>query len=186
MAVTSIIMLVLAAEIAIRREAEERLGQLAVSDSLTGLPNYRQLVTALQAEITRSLRTGREFAILFLDLDHLKRINDKHGHLAGSRALVRLAEVLKVFSRAMDTPARFGGDEFALIMPETGEMAARQVGERICKRVASDREEPRVSVSAGVAIYPRDGDAAEVLLSRADGALYESKSRGGGQVSAAS
>jgi len=186
MGVTAIMTLVLAAEIAIRREAEDRLRHLAVSDSLTGLPNYRRLITVLQAEITRSLRTGRPFAILFLDLDRLKRTNDKYGHLVGSRALVRLAEVLKVSSRAMDTAARFGGDEFALIMPETDEIAARRVGARVCQRVASDGEAPRLTVSAGVAIYPLDGDTAEVLLSKADRALYTSKSHGGGQVSAGS
>ncbi|MBI4500540.1 MAG: MASE1 domain-containing protein [Gemmatimonadetes bacterium] len=184
MSVTAVVTLVLAAEIAERRDIESRLRHLAVSDSLTGLANQRQLTLVLDAEITRSQRTGRPFAILFLDLDHLKAINDRYGHLVGSRALVRLAEVLKLSSRAMDTSARFGGDEFALVMPETGEAAARQVAVRVCQRLASDGEEPAVTVSAGVAVYPRDGDTSDGLLRSADRALYASKSGGGGRVSA--
>ena len=99
---------------------------------------------------------------------------------------MRLAEVLKLSSRAMDTAARFGGDEFALVMPETGEIAARQVGIRVCQRLAADGEAPVVTVSAGVAVYPRDGDTSDAMLSSADRALYSSKSRGGGRVSAGS
>jgi diguanylate cyclase (GGDEF)-like protein len=183
MAVIAIIALVLSSEIAERRKAEFRYRQLAVSDPVTGLPNYRQLVSVIDAEIRRSQRTVRNFAVLFLDLDGLKAINDRYGHLVGSRALSRLAEVLCLACRSMDTAARYGGDEFALVLPETGEPAARQVGVRVCQRLAADTEKPSLSVSIGVAIYPRDGDTAEALLATADKALYESKARGGGGVS---
>jgi diguanylate cyclase (GGDEF)-like protein len=182
MSVTAVMTLVLAAEIAERRRVEARFRQLAVSDPMTGLVNYRQLVTVLDAEIRRSERMERPFAVLFLDLDGLKRINDRHGHLIGSRALMRLAEVLRLSCRSMDTAARFGGDEFALVLPETGEAAARQVGVRVCERLSSDGEEPALTVSVGVAIYPRDGETSDGLLAIADRALYAAKAGGGGQV----
>src|SRR5665213_210550 len=87
--------------------------RLAISDPLTGLANYRHLIDILESEVERSGRTGREFAIILLDLDGLKRINDQHGHVVGSRALCRLADTLRIGSRSIDTPARYGGDEFA-------------------------------------------------------------------------
>jgi diguanylate cyclase (GGDEF)-like protein len=144
---------------------------------LTGLANYRQLVSVIGAEITRAQRTGRSFSILFLDLDRLKAINDHHGHLVGSRALARVAEELKLSSRSMDTAARFGGDEFALVLPETAEMAARQVAGPIAERLAADGEAPRITVSVGVAEHPRDGKTVEALLGAADRLLYEQKGR---------
>src|SRR5260370_40952219 len=93
---------------------EDHLRQEAASDSLTGLANYRHLVDVLDGEIKRSGRTSREFALLFLDMDGLKRINDHHGHMVGSQALCRLADVLSSCCRGIDTPARFGGGEFAV------------------------------------------------------------------------
>ena len=149
--------------------------QLAISDPLTGLANYRHLIDVLESEIERSGRTGREFSVLLLDLDGLKSINDRFGHLVGSRALRRLAEVLRVHSRAVDTPARYGGDEFALVMPETGAQAARHVAGRIRERLASQTEQPQITVSVGVAVYPSNGGTAERLLMAADQALYAMK-----------
>jgi diguanylate cyclase (GGDEF)-like protein len=149
--------------------------QLAISDALTGLANYRHLIDVLESEIERSGRTGREFSVLLLDLDGLKSINDQYGHLVGSRALRRLADVLRVHSRAVDTPARYGGDEFALVMPETGFQAARRVAGRIRERLTSQIEQPKISVSVGVAVYPSSGTTAERLLMAADEALYAMK-----------
>ena len=148
---------------------------LAISDPLTGLANYRHLIDVLESEIERSGRTGREFSVLLLDLDGLKSINDRFGHLVGSRALRRLADVLRVHSRSVDTPARYGGDEFALVMPETGAHAARRVAGRIRERLATQDEQPKISVSVGVAVYPSSGATAERLLMAADGALYAMK-----------
>ena len=175
--VTAIMTLVLAAAVAERREAEERLRRLAVSDPLTGLSNYRQLVQALESEIKRSSRTDRPFAVVLMDLDGLKTINDRFGHLVGSLALRRVAETLLGSCRGIDTAARFGGDEFALVLPETGDAAAWHVARRIAERVSRDGEQPVISVSVGVAVHPRDGASLEGLLNAADRSLYDTKSR---------
>ncbi len=160
-----------------QRKLEDHLRQQAAKDALTGLANYRHLVETVDSEIKRSERTAREFALLFLDLDGLKQINDRFGHLVGSQALCRLADVLCICSRNVDTPARFGGDEFALVLPETGQAPANLVALRICDSLANDGLEPKLSVSVGVAIYPRDGEKVDSLLGAADAALYEMKTR---------
>lgn len=175
--VSAVVTLVFAAAVAERKEAEDRLRRLAVSDPLTGLANYRQLALALDAEIMRSGRTDRSFAVVLMDLDGLKQINDRHGHLVGSLALRRVAEALLMSCRGIDTAARFGGDEFALVLPETGDSAAWHVARRVAERVAQDGEKPRLSVSTGVAIHPRDGATLEALLNAADRSLYEAKAR---------
>lgn len=171
-AVTS---LALAAEITEHKRAEEHVRQLALTDPLTGLANYRQLVNALELEIKRFGRTGRPFAVMLLDLDELKKINDRHGHVVGSRALCRVANVLRGHCRGLDTPARYGGDEFAVVLPEATANGAEQIAMRIRERVAKDEETPAISVSVGIAVFPEDGETIETLLSRADRALYEMK-----------
>jgi diguanylate cyclase (GGDEF)-like protein len=177
MGVAAVMTLMLAAVVSEREEVAAQLRHLAVTDPLTGIANYRQLIDRLQAEIERSQRTARSFAVLFLDLDGLKKINDRHGHLVGNRALCRVVKVLRLSCRAIDTPARFGGDEFALVLPETDEAAARQVGGRISELLARDSDTPSITVSLGVAIYPRNGKTAEALLGAADRNLYDMKSR---------
>jgi diguanylate cyclase (GGDEF)-like protein len=172
MAVTS---LVLAAEVTEHNRAEEHVRELVVTDALTGLANYRRLLDALDAEIKRYGRTRRSFAVILLDLDGLKKINDAHGHLVGSRALCRLADVLRLHSRQMDTAARYGGDEFVVVLPETDLQEAQQVARRISERLRADGEEPQLSVSTGEATYPEDGRNIEELLGVADHALYERK-----------
>jgi len=180
MGVVSVMTLTLAAEVAERRQVEQQLRRLSVSDPLTGIANYRQLIAVLEWEINRSERTGRPFALVFLDVDGLKDINDRHGHVAGSRALCRVARELQLSSRAMDTAARFGGDEFALVLPEIDEAEAWQAARRVSEQLTLDGETPPVSVSLGVAVYPRDGATADELLAAADRILYATKARGKG------
>ena len=160
----------------------DQVRTLAISDPLTGLANYRRLISVLEAELDRSRRTQRSFSVVLLDMDGLKTINDHYGHLTGSRALVRIGKVLRNHSRAIDTPARYGGDEFALVLPEAGKDLASRVVSRIRERVASEKEAPALSVSAGVAAFPEDGDTPEKLLGAADRALYIMKHGGRSSV----
>jgi diguanylate cyclase (GGDEF)-like protein len=160
----------------------DQVSHLAASDSLTGLANHRRMLEVLESEIQRSRRTGRSFALLLFDLDGLKKINDRYGHLTGSRAIKRLGVALRNSSRAIDTPARYGGDEFALILPEAGEQEARQAAQRICEALVNDGHSPFVSASVGVSVYPTDGTTIEKLLGAADRALYGMKRRGDGKL----
>jgi len=162
-----------------RKHAEENVQLLAVTDPLTGLGNYRRLVEALDAEIKRTGRTGRPFAVLLLDLDQLKGINDHYGHFVGSQALCRLADVLRDSCRSIDTATRYGGDEFLVILPETTATDAMLVASRIRSRLTTDSLQPPLSVSVGTAIYPQDGETMEALLRTADRELYGIKPLGG-------
>jgi diguanylate cyclase (GGDEF)-like protein/PAS domain S-box-containing protein len=163
---------VIAEDITKQRALEDHLRQQAAKDPLTGLANYRHLVDILDGEIKRSKRTDREFGLLLFDLDGLKKINDLHGHVIGSQALCRVADALCMGCREIDTAARFGGDEFALVLPETKEDAANFVARRICESIANDGGEPKISVSVGVAMYPTDGERIDTLLSSADASMY--------------
>src|SRR5258708_18391436 len=155
----------------------EQVRHLAVSDALTGLANYRRLLDVLENETERSDRTGRPFSVLLLDLDGLKKINDNFGHLVGSRAICRLADVLRIHCRAVDTAARYGGDEFALVLPESQEDEAHRVANRIRDVLASDTEPPVLSASIGISTYRGDVERIEKLLSDADHHLYADKAR---------
>jgi diguanylate cyclase (GGDEF)-like protein len=172
MSLTAVMTLGLAALAAEYGDQEAQLLELVVTDPLTGLPNYRRLIEVLGAEIARSNRHDKSFAVVFFDMDGLKRINDELGHLIGSRAVCRFAETLKSACRGTDTPARYGGDEFVAVLPDTDDEGARLVIQRVAERLAEDRDKPELSMSAGVAIYPRDGGTPTTLLSAADRALY--------------
>lgn len=176
MGVCSVMTLSLASVVSERRRAEEQLRQLAVTDPVTGLANYRYLMQVLEQEIQRSERTLRPFVLLMLDLDGLKKINDAYGHLVGTRALWRLAGVLSRNCRAIDTAARYGGDEFAVILVETGIEEAGQIVRRIVEELKQESEQPRLFVSVGVAVYPQNGVTREALMAAADRSLYEDKS----------
>src|SRR2546421_9432690 len=132
----------------------EQVRHLAVSDPLTGLANYRRLLDVLESETDRTDRNGRPFSVLLLDLDGLKKINDNFGHLVGSRAICRLADVLRIHCRAVDTAARYGGDEFALVLPESQEDEAHRVANRIGEVLAGDGEQTPISASIRISGYP--------------------------------
>jgi diguanylate cyclase (GGDEF)-like protein len=155
----------------------DQVRNMAVSDPLTGLANYRRLLAVIESELDRSRRTHRPFSVVLLDMDGLKAINDRYGHLVGSRALVRLGKILRSHSRAIDTPARYGGDEFALVLPEAPKEIAARVASRIRERLSTEAEDPGLSVSAGIAAFPEDGDTPEKLLGAADRMLYRMKHR---------
>lgn len=176
--VTALMSLVLSTMVAENRSVETALLHLTVTDPLTGLANYRKFIDSLDAEIERARRSQRGFAILFCDVDNLKLINDQLGHMAGNRALCRVALALRTSCRTIDTVARFGGDEFAVILPEADIDSARGVARRVSQALAADGDNPPVSVSVGVAVYPVDGDRAESLVSAADSVLSRTKGHG--------
>ena len=175
MGVKAVMSLVLSAIVAEYRRVDAQLLHLAVTDPLTGLSNYRKFIDVLDGEIRRADRTDRPFAILFVDVDKLKLINDNLGHIAGNQALCRVANALRGSCRSIDTVARFGGDEFAMILPEAEEKAAHIVAERIANRLAHDRDGPTITVSVGVAVYPTNGNRKESLMNAADSELYKAK-----------
>jgi len=154
----------------------------AISDSLTGLANYRRFIEVLQSELERSGRTNRQFSVLLMDLDKLKEINDRYGHQTGTRAICRVAEVLRQHCRAIDTAARYGGDEFSLLLPETSEAAGRRVASRIKQHLETGTEEPKLTVSIGVATHPSNGTSVQHLLESADQELYAQKASRGRKI----
>jgi len=147
----------------------------AATDAMTGLANYRRLYETIESEIKRCERTARTFAVLIFDLHGMKQINDSHDHLAGDRALCRLANIFRFFCRSIDTVAWYGGDEFAIILPEIGTKDTEAVGHRICKCLSNDRESLFLSVKVGAAVYPEDGKTIESLFQAADRDLYKLK-----------
>jgi diguanylate cyclase (GGDEF)-like protein len=169
----------------------KRAEALSVTDDLTHLYNSRYLNLVLRRETKRASRSGRPLSLLFIDLDGFKAINDTHGHLFGSRALVEAAAVIRGSARETDVVARFGGDEFALILPDTGGEGAFSVGERIRERIAAhtflagDGLAIRLTASVGVATLPDAAASAEELVQAADKAMYAVKDRGKNGIQAA-
>jgi diguanylate cyclase (GGDEF)-like protein len=161
-----------------------RAEALSVTDDLTSLYNSRYLSQVLRRETKRASRNGRPLSLLFIDLDGFKEINDNHGHLCGSKALVEAADVIRASARETDMIARYGGDEFALLLPDTGSDGATAVGERIRDRVAahtfleSDGFAIRLTASVGVATLPDVATSVEGLVRAADMAMYRVKGRG--------
>lgn len=162
----------------------QRAEALSVTDDLTQLYNSRYLNQVLRRETKRASRSGRPLSLLFIDLDGFKSINDAHGHLAGSRALVEAAAVIRGSARETDVVARFGGDEFALILPDTGREGALSVGDRIRERIAEQRFlgddglDIHLTASVGVATLPDVAASAEELVKAADKAMYHVKETG--------
>jgi diguanylate cyclase (GGDEF)-like protein len=169
----------------------KRAEALSVTDDLTHLYNSRYLNLVLRKETKRASRNGRPLSLLFIDLDGFKAVNDTHGHLFGSRALVEAAAVIRGSARETDVVARFGGDEFALVLPDTGGEGAFAVGERIRERVAAhtflagDGLDIHLTVSVGVATLPDVAASADELMQAADKAMYRVKDAGKNGIQAA-
>jgi len=158
-----------------RKKNEEQTLYQARHDALTGLANYREFMDTLEREVHRAGRSHHSFTLLLLDLDGLKRINDLQGHLAGNRALKRLAAVMNEHCRSTDLAVRYGGDEFAVVLIDSDKGMAEQVAQRIETGLRTDKEELALSVSIGVGIYPDDGRTAAELIEAADRRLYKCK-----------
>lgn len=162
--------------------------EASIHDKLTGLHNRRYLETALPREIARSSREKRSLAILMLDVDHFKVFNDTHGHEAGDAVLRSLGLVLRESCRLGDTACRFGGEEFTVLLTDSGEAAAREWGNRLRRDLCEMKVRvgslvlPPVTVSIGLALYPDHGDNKESLLKAADVALYDAKRAGRDQL----
>jgi len=171
---------------ALGRQAD-RLLELSQTDALTGLGNVRFFRDRLQHELARHARYGQPLSLLLLDLDGLKEINDTRGHRAGDAALVQLGTEIRAEARSTDTCARWGGDEFALLAPNTPEDAAASLAERIRSRTAARKYLTGVAVSIGVATARPSAPppSAEELVRRADRALYEAKRLGRNRVEVA-
>jgi len=137
------------------RKRRRKIRHQATHDGLTGLVNYREFYGSLEKEVLRAERSHHSFGLLLLDLDDLKGINDRLGHLAGNRALRRLARVMKENCRASDIAARYGGDEFAILLIDADAERAQQIAQRIANRLSEQPDEPRLSVSIGSAVYIR-------------------------------
>jgi len=157
------------------------LQQKTIQDDLTTAFNRRYLDAYLDEELERDRRYGRTFSILFFDLDHLKEVNDRHGHLAGSRVLREVAKLIQVKLRKSDRIFRYGGDEFVVTLPETGAEGALRVAHRLRRAVRSHRflaaEGLAVTLTAsfGVSTFPHDGSSQEELVRTADQAMYRVK-----------
>ncbi len=166
----------------------ERHYRMAMEDSLTGFYTRNFLLSRLDEEDQRVRRYGGCFALLMLDLDGFKQINDSNGHLAGDHYLREIAETIREQLRAADIPCRYGGDEFCLLPPQTGISGARAIAERIRTAVASravelDDRALRTTVSIGLAVFPRHGTGdLHSLMRKADEALYRAKGAGRDRV----
>jgi len=163
--------------------------EAAVTDALTGLHNRRYMVGQLDALVARAVRDGRPVSALLLDIDHFKKINDSFGHDCGDEVLREFAVRLASNVRAVDLPCRYGGEEFVVVMPETALADAERIAERIRMhvsgspfRVAGGKEVLSVTISIGVACTGGPGDTPDLLLKRADEALYEAKATGRNRV----
>lgn len=163
-----------------------KVEKLAITDDLTRVYNYRFLKTALRREMKRAMRFGQELSLVMLDVDNLKTYNDRHGHLRGSYVLKRLARILAAQVRSFDLIAKYGGDEFTLILPQTGKEGALVVAERMRQAVEAYgfplAAPGLITVSLGMATYPADARDGRELVRAADMALYRAKQLGRNRI----
>jgi diguanylate cyclase len=164
------------------RRQNEQLRALSATDGLTGLPNHTSWEQAVEREFARCQRSGHPSAVLMLDLDHFKSINDKHGHATGDAVLRKIAEILRSILRAHDVPGRYGGEEFGVLLPGCDAAGAEAIAERIRKRLEAAALGPgrvlRVTTSIGCAALDAGDAGAAAWITRADRALYRAKTAG--------
>jgi diguanylate cyclase (GGDEF)-like protein/putative nucleotidyltransferase with HDIG domain len=165
----------------------QKAQEQAITDGLTGVKTHRFFMEALSSEWKRSSRAGRSFALVLLDLDRFKFVNDFYGHLEGDLVLQRIGQILETNCRRSDVVARYGGDEFVILMPETTMEQARQLSSKLRGWVAADPllREKNISASFGIASYPLHGSSPQELIQVADASMYLSKHQGGNTVSTA-
>ena len=171
------------------KKANALLENIAIHDNLTGLYNHRYFQNRISAEIHRCQRYGEFFSLLFIDLDHFKNYNDINGHMEGDELLKTIARLFMDVFRTTDSIARYGGDEFVVILPETNFDQAVFVGNKLCREVAEFpfggidcMPDGRITISIGCASYPKDGTTTNDLLRSADQALYKAKAEGRGKA----
>ena len=158
--------------------AVERIQELTITDDCTGLFNSRHLFSVTEVELERSRRFNLPFSLIFIDLDHFKRVNDLHGHLTGSRLLAEIARTIKHNVRGIDSAFRYGGDEFIVLLPQTGKDAALEVTQRLVHALRdthyllAEGLEVRMMASFGIASYPEDGSTIQEIIGAADQMMY--------------
>lgn len=163
---------------------QHKLEELSARDGLTGLYNRRELEKRLHEETQRARRYTHPLSVMMLDIDHFKNVNDQYGHQAGDEVLITVTDLIQLHMRPVDVVCRYGGEELAVILPETDEEGARTVAERVRATVADSitttpqGDMVHVTVSIGIATFPRDGDTASSLIHAADTALYVAKQEG--------
>jgi two-component system cell cycle response regulator len=179
-----------AAEALVRTRLFEQAERLATTDGLTGLLNRRTFNAQIQGRLREAQRYNRPLSLLLLDIDHFKKVNDTYGHPAGDAVLRGVAGLLQKQARETDIVARYGGEEMALILPETEATGAQAIAERIRRATAavthpSEQGAIQVTVSIGLATWPGPGESAEAILEAADKALYRAKQGGRNRVACA-
>ena len=165
----------------------QKAQEQAITDGLTGVKTHRFFMEALSSEWKRSSRAGRSFALVLMDLDRFKFVNDFYGHLEGDLVLQRVGQILETNCRRSDVVARYGGDEFVILMPETTMEQARQLSSKLRSWISADQllREKNISASFGIASYPLHGSSPQELIQVADASMYLSKHQGGNTVSTA-
>jgi diguanylate cyclase (GGDEF)-like protein len=169
-------------------EAFAELQRLSETDELTGLLNYRSIFQALESETVRARRYETGFALLVMDVDNFKRVNDTYGHPIGDQVLKLVADVLREHTRETDLIGRQGGDEFLILLPETRADGAAATAENVLAAISgrphitANGQRIPVRVSIGLACFPEDGDQVDALIARADANLYASKRQGGNMM----
>jgi diguanylate cyclase (GGDEF)-like protein len=164
----------------------QKLEKDAITDGLTSVYNYRYLISSLEAETKRARRFKQSFSFVMLDVDNLKSYNDERGHISGSQALKEIAALVVDSCREIDLVCKYGGDEFGILLPQTGIEGATKVTRRVLRSVARHRfnnEKPGLlTCSAGISTFPRDGQTVSDLIAAADKALYQAKRSGKNMV----